>query len=222
MESGFKMKQNQIINFLEKPRFGIFSSFFWFLLISFLRYSEEMLFFYNKFSFELLFFFHLFSFFLASFLLGCLLITLLSKERPKIVLSIVLFFLPIILLPPVLDKIVFNNHIPYSYILRERLDLFSLDVIYDLVLKYKGIAIELTLYILFASGYVWIKTKSIVRTSLIFICVYILEILFLSFPEYHCLFFKEQRFNINLMSLHLFSISIVAFIFLIHLEKKRK
>lgn len=176
----------KIINFLEKERFGIVTGFSWVFFISSMRFLEEVILFDVKKELYYLFlsFSLAISFFFAAFLAGTFLITILSNEKPKKVLNLVLISWPLILIAPFIDRFLFNSFLPYRFLTLEKFwDCLPPKIFENLLsFKFKGLLIELFLFLFLATFYVWSKTKSILNTALMLFSLFYLEVLFLSFP----------------------------------------
>jgi 4-hydroxybenzoate polyprenyltransferase len=136
---------------------------------------------------------HWTSIYICSFLSAVLLITFLSKERVEKVSKITLLGFVVIILPPFIEYLT-GNVTHYNYIFDSNVPLSSpnwsllgtafvtfYSNVTDVMLGQK---VELIIFIVLASLYVFVKTRSILRTVIMALVMYALEFFYLSFPNY--------------------------------------
>ena len=212
------MNINQVINNLEKNRFGVLNGFFWLSLIILIRYLLEV-FLLGEF-FNILGYVQFLSGFLSVFLLVCLSITFFSKENVRKVINIVLLFWPLIALPPILDKFIFNISTKYLF-----LEAISITKTLSNILFFKtflliprGVVITFLISLVLSSFYIWFKTKSVFRTAYIFFTIYIIEVSNWCFPMF---IFNLTTFDVVINNTFYSLLSIISFILLMYKYNKK-
>jgi homogentisate phytyltransferase/homogentisate geranylgeranyltransferase len=131
--------------------------------------------------------------YLSAFLSSILLISYLSKERVEKVSKVVLLGYSVIILPPIIDHFT-SNYVHYNYVFDSQLPLSApnwnmlmrayFTFYTDIQNVMLGQKIEIILLIIVASLYVFLKTRSVIRTSLSAIGIYTLTFFYLTFPNY--------------------------------------
>lgn len=101
-------------------------------------------------------------YFLILFLLSSLFIAFLTKERLRSLMSLLLRVYPIIIIPPILDRLFFGHQEGYFYARSYNfaLNFFTFSIKGDATL---GLTIEVLIGLAFVFAYVYIKTKSVLK-----------------------------------------------------------
>ncbi|MCX6653622.1 MAG: UbiA family prenyltransferase [Candidatus Bathyarchaeota archaeon] len=156
-----------------------------------------------------------FCFFLSSFLSSILLISLLSKEKVQIISKVILIAYTIIILAPIIDYLV-SRVAFYEYIIDKTVPLstpnwgYLLKAFMSFGVGIIGVTlgqqVEMTLFLLLSTSYIWIKTKSRLRTVLTPLLVYTLTFLYGSFPNYVSFGGLYEAFNSQHNLLYLSSV----------------
>ncbi len=136
---------------------------------------------------------HWTSFYVCSFLSSIILLTFFSKEKVEKVSKIVLVGFAVVIIPPVIEHFtgsivhynyVFNSHLPISHLDWTMIGTAFFSFYSNAANVMLGQKIELFLFIVLSSSYIFIKTRSILKTALTAFGIYMLEFFFMTFPNY--------------------------------------
>lgn len=148
---------------------------------------------------------HFYSFYLSAFLSSILLITYLSKEKVDKVSKVILLAYSIIMLVPIIDHFLLKKFF-YSYVVDFTLPLSTPN--WSLLARayltfYSGIEqitigqrIEEIIFLTLSALYVFLKTKSTIRTLLTPVAVYTLTFFYATFPNYFSFGNLPETFNL--------------------------
>lgn len=127
-------------------------------------------------------FLHHLSYFLFTLLLGIFFLSILAKEKPRKVLNIILFFYPLLLLPPLVSYFILGKPEPYGYLSPDEFLNNFLIFFLPLTNKLLEFIVEGILMCSLAAIYIFQKTKSVARTLAAFLVIYFI-LSFLATPS---------------------------------------
>jgi len=201
----------RIIYFLENSRFNLKTFIIAFLtLISTRLLIEALLLGIPIKSLEsfLSLFIHTFSFFLLTYILVFFLLIFLTKEKPKKIASFLLWGFWIIILPPIIDKVVFQGDTYKSF--------YLFDSVNGLIVRFFtffgdnpnwgitwGTRVNILIALIFIGWYVFLKTKKITKTFLGILISYCVFFILSGFPSI-------VVYVLEIKSIHIVSQSTVA------------
>ncbi|HEC81467.1 MAG TPA: hypothetical protein ENI42_03460 [Thermoplasmatales archaeon] len=191
----------QVISFFEKERFNLLTLFIWVFMLSAVRmWTEAQLFNYpyKELSYCHVFTYtHLIVFGYTTGVGAILILKLLTKERLVKIVNLSALGGAIILVPPLLDFFVFKRTEPYRYISVNRLlEMFSSHSFDLSEFGGPGLVLELALVIVLTTLYVYVKTRSVVKTFVNFF-VFLGFISFMVIPTFNPLlaFWSNARYG---------------------------
>ncbi len=222
---------NSVISFFEKKRFNILTLFLYIVFLSAARMWLEALLIdypYKEISYDYLFVqVHLTCFFITSFIGGLLILKFFSKISLSKVANLTALGFTFVLLPPFIDVFILNNPSSYTYgdpnwvINIFKLFTFQLDEGFSAFYQGgEGIIYELFLILIMACMYVFIKTKSILKTLGAAASFFVLFI-FIGSPQLILLRPIAGQLLHPLYILRYLIISIILLLFLIYICNKK-
>jgi 4-hydroxybenzoate polyprenyltransferase len=161
----------KIITKIESVKISAFALALYLSILIFIRALLEQWFFQKEFNIYQLAHHFFFFVFLIS---GILIISSLAQANILKVTLIVSSGLIVIVLPPLIDYFIFQRSVPYAYILpKDFLKNFASYFLFTSNIG-RGIMLEVTVILLMASFYVWIKSRSLLRAVFTGISLYVL------------------------------------------------
>jgi 4-hydroxybenzoate polyprenyltransferase len=161
----------RVIAKLEKKRFNIPITFLYILGLGFIRVALEDLL--GNQDMNIYMYAHLVAFFLLMYLFGLMVMSFFSKENPGKVANLINCGFWIIVLPPIFDRLA-TGFFGYTYLSADsfitNLTTFGIGNVGDIGF---GLLIEIIAIFMFVGAYVFIKTKSVVRTVLAALVMYL-------------------------------------------------
>jgi len=181
------------ISFFEERRFGILTLFLWVVFLSAARMWIEALLLdypYKEISYDYFFVHaHLTCFFVTSFIAGLLILKFFSKQKLSKVANLTALGFTLVLLPPFIDLFILKNPSSYTYgspdWIPNLFKFFTFQLEEGFSAFYEGgegIIYELFMIMIAACLYVFIKTKSIIRSFLNGLSLFLLFI-FIGSPQ---------------------------------------
>ena len=169
-----KMNVSSLVSYLEKERVNAKFSFIFFFFIACSRiFLEIFLIGLEKTSTAHII--HNLFYFFFTLLLGVFFISLFAKEsrQPKKIFNIVLSFYPLLLLPPILDYLLFGGSSSYEYFENSAIFFSNFTTLFlSMQKQILGFIVEGLLMCTLAASYVFIKTRSLFRAVATFLIVY--------------------------------------------------
>ncbi|MCJ7571097.1 MAG: hypothetical protein MUO82_04375 [Candidatus Thermoplasmatota archaeon] len=225
-----KSNIDSFVSFFEEKRFNILTLFVYIVFLSAARMWFEALlldYAYKEISYEYLFVqIHITCFFITSFIAGLVILKFFSKTELSKVANLTALGFTLVLLPPFIDVFILHNPQPYTYgdpnWIQNIFRLITLQSKQGLSVFYmggEGIIYELLMILLAASLYVFIKTKSILRTLASAASFFVLFI-FLGSPQINLLSPIAGQLIHPLFILRYLIVSIILLIILLYLTKK--
>jgi len=165
-----------IIDRCEKPFVSISTGLILIILYSLIRHIFELITFAGVDNFSLLTAVSIVTFFIMTYTGGCFIISYFGEIEPGRTLSLVLRFYFIIILPPLIDCLL-GRETGYGYLESKS---FLINLLTFTVFNRNsstGIIFELAIIIIFSSLYVFLKTKSLRKSILTLIFLYLFSII---------------------------------------------
>lgn len=224
---GFLRWVENVISKVERERFSVLTVFLWVLMLAVIRMWTEAYLFnypYAEINYEFIFnYAHIVTFYFAVFLLGVLIVKFFSKQKLAKVVNLGAWGFVIILVPPFLDKFVFNTP-SYRYIssVQQFIEGFTSFFIKLGDVGGYGLFIELVTILVLSSLYVYVKTRSVPRSLLNFFSLYIF-ILFMGTPNVNPLiaeWSKSGRLSQPVLFLYSLILAILFMVLILKVSKK--
>ena len=160
---------DKIISFFEKERFNLLTLFIWIFVLSAIRlWTEAQLF---RYTYRYLDYSHIFTcthliIFGYTVVIGVLLILkVLTKERIVKIANLCALGGAIVIMPPLVDYLIFRRTEPYRYILTEKImEMISKGKFNLFMFGGIGLLMEILTILILSSLYVYVKTRSVLKS----------------------------------------------------------